>query len=98
MSVYIDPEISCIPSGAYRWRRVTHLFADTLEELHTFAAKIGMRREWFQHKPGCLPHYDLNTSRRARAVELGAKELDGAELLEKWHEIKGDWHLPDAPP
>jgi len=26
------------------------MFADTLEELHEFAQKIGMKREWFQDK------------------------------------------------
>ena len=31
-----------------RW---SHLVADTDEELHAFASRLGMRREWFQHKP-----------------------------------------------
>ncbi len=47
-----------------------HMTADTLEELHAMAEKIGMKREWFQEKS--VPHYDLVESRRNRAIECGA--------------------------
>lgn len=88
MSVYIDNEMSCLPKGRYRWNTVTHLFADTLDELHAFAAKIGMRREWFQHKPGGLPHYDLNDTRRQMAFSHGAILLmDRRVIVNKWQEI-----------
>lgn len=49
-----------------------HLTSDAnLEELHAFAAKIGLRRAWFQEHPK-MPHYDLTPSRRARALQEGA--------------------------
>jgi len=36
-----------------------HLFTDgNIEELHEFAQKIGLKREWFQNKK-LLKHYDL---------------------------------------
>lgn len=35
-----------------------HLIADTLEELHKFANKIGMNKEWFQNHIR-HPHYDI---------------------------------------
>jgi len=39
-----------------------HLFTDSsLEELHTFAASIGLRREWFQGNKA-VPHYDVFSS------------------------------------
>ena len=48
-----------------------HLVADTMWELHDFAKRIHLRREWFQ--PGRHPHYDLTTLRAARrAVVAGA--------------------------
>ena len=58
-----------------------HLFSDEVdcEELHNFAAQIGMRRSWFQAN-----HYDLVPSRRARAVQLGAKELSDKEAVAIW--------------
>ena len=49
-----------------------HMVADTLDELHEMADKIGMRREWFQNKR--LPHYDVCKSRRKLAIERGAVE------------------------
>jgi hypothetical protein len=40
------------------------------EELHAFAKKIGLKREWFQPWPkASIDHYDLTASRRKAAVE-----------------------------
>jgi hypothetical protein len=57
-----------------RW---SHLVADTDEELHAFVARLGMRREWFQDKPGRPhhAHYDLPERARAEAVANGAVEV-----------------------
>jgi hypothetical protein len=54
-----------------RW---SHLVADSDDELHAFAARLGMRREWFQHKPGRphQAHYDIPERSRADALGLGA--------------------------
>jgi hypothetical protein len=53
-----------------------HMFIDgtDLEELHVFAERIGLKRQWFQDKR-IAPHYDLTPSRRALAVKLGAVEV-----------------------
>jgi hypothetical protein len=50
------------------------MFADSEEELHEFAKKIGMKKEWFQDKK--LPHYDLTATRRQLALSMGAIEVD----------------------
>lgn len=63
-----------------------HLLADTPEELHEFAKKIGMKYAWFQNKR--VPHYDVNTKRRAVAISLGAKVLTIREEGDKMHEIE----------
>lgn len=47
----------------------THVGGD-VAELHAFAEKLGLKREWFQ--PGSTPHYDLTAGRRADALRLGA--------------------------
>lgn len=48
-----------------------HLTTDgELDDLHAFAARIGMRRAWFQS--GRIPHYDLTEGRRQRALAAGA--------------------------
>lgn len=49
-----------------------HLTTDgEIDELHTFALLIGMRRKWFQEHP-TAPHYDLTPARRKVALSLGA--------------------------
>lgn len=56
-----------------------HLTTDgSLDELHVFAARMGMRREWFQEHP-FAPHYDLTPSRRELALRLGAVHVDAIE-------------------
>lgn len=53
--------------------------ADDVEELHEFAAKIGLRRSWYQ--PKSTPHYDVTYHYRQKAVEAGAAELDRAGIV-----------------
>lgn len=56
-----------------------HLTTDeSLDALHAFAAKLGMRRSWFQDHL-YAPHYDLVPSRRTLAVRLGAVEVDAVQ-------------------
>ena len=48
-----------------------HLITDgDLEELHSFARLLGLKREWFQDKRH--PHYDLFGPLAQRALKLGA--------------------------
>ncbi len=57
----------------------SHLTTDgDLEELHAFAARIGLRRSWFQEH-ATAPHYDLIRSRRDRALALGATFVPARE-------------------
>lgn len=86
MAVYVDPLRNYGGSATFRWKHSCHLFADTEEELHAFAKKIGMKRSWFQGEAR-LPHYDLNARRRQAAVQAGAVEVTWREV---WERIKQD--------
>ena len=69
-----------------------HMFidpSDNLVSLHSFAARVGLKREWFQHKEGGAPHYDLTAKRRSRAVLLGAIELDRRDAVNIFRRWKG---------
>jgi hypothetical protein len=71
--VYVD-SIVRYPGARAPFREGScHMTADTLEELHVMADRIGLARAWFQDHPKCQ-HYDLTPGRRRRAVELGAVE------------------------
>lgn len=66
MTVYVDDAV-----WPWRGERWAHLMADTLEELHEFAQRLGKPRVSFQDKPsGC--HYDVTARMRERALALGA--------------------------
>lgn len=62
------------------------MFADSVDELHEFADKIGMRRQWFQDKK--LPHYDLTAKRRELALSMGAIEVDTAWVKQRLKDTK----------
>ncbi|NTX07069.1 DUF4031 domain-containing protein [Myxococcus sp. CA040A] len=87
MSVYVDgldthpppKDAASRRAGARHEHRWCHLVCDPGEEveLHTFAARIGLKRAWFQSPPkASKPHYDLTPPRRAAALAAGAVELD----------------------
>ncbi|MBJ7329342.1 MAG: DUF4031 domain-containing protein [Solirubrobacteraceae bacterium] len=77
MAVYVDDAI-----WEWRGRRWCHLVADSTEELHAFGARLGLKREWFQHRPArpWLDHYDLHEPARRAAVALGAQPITGREM------------------
>jgi hypothetical protein len=87
VSVYVDSMMACVPNPRWRWTEACHLVADTLPELHAFAARLGLKREWFQDHAGRVPHYDLTAGKRAAAVGMGALEADRrrfVEIMDRW--------------
>lgn len=70
--VYVDDAFT---GGSWgRWTGGGHLQADDLDTLHAFAARLGLRREWFQDRPDRpeRAHYDVMRSKRDKAILLGA--------------------------
>jgi len=82
MSVYVDPLFQTTRPGRGSWpySQSCHLYADTSEELHEFAARLQLQKAWFQDKPR-FPHYDLTAGKRERAIRLGAVEHTRPEFL-----------------
>jgi hypothetical protein len=72
--------MAILVDGAIWWwrgRRWAHLVSDSsYEELHDFAARLGIERRRFQGD-----HYDIPADVRERAIALGAEAVDGRELL-----------------
>jgi hypothetical protein len=60
----------------------SHLSADNQDELHEFAARLGLRRSWYQPgrprsdgRPSPFGHYDLTAGKRQQAIQLGARPV-----------------------
>lgn len=69
MTVYVDDAVTL-----WRGRRWAHLMADTLEELHAFAARLGLPRRAFQDRRSGA-HYDVDAQLRSIALALGAQPI-----------------------
>lgn len=52
-----------------------HMIADTDDELHDMAERIGVARRWYQGD-----HYDISLSKRTLAVAAGAREITQRQL------------------
>lgn len=79
MTVYVDQariaaRVGRIPG---RW---SHMVADTDDELHAFAARLGLRRAWAQHPGIPHSHYDVTDAKRRQAIALGAVPIDRRQL------------------
>jgi hypothetical protein len=71
MAVYVDDMRA--PFGRMV---MCHMLADSDEELHAMAARIGVARKWWQSpEKASGSHYDIALSRRAMAVGFGAIEI-----------------------
>lgn len=74
MPVYVDKA-----TNALGRMKMSHMLADTEEELHAMAATVGLRRKWFQNHG--TPHYDLCQSKRTLALKAGAVEVGRREVV-----------------
>lgn len=79
MTVYVD-DLRVWPHAKHHCfkRGSAHLTADTLEELHEFARRLGLKRTWFQDHI-VVPHYDLSPGKHAKAIENGATYMSQIE-------------------
>lgn len=76
MSIYIDDLNEWRPG-----RKSAHLGTDgNLDELHSFATRLGLRFAWFQDKD--YPHYDvMGNAKYQAALRLGAKQVTCKEWI-----------------
>jgi hypothetical protein len=96
VAVYVDylmtyPDSAIKPGIRHLGNQWCHMACDgDLEELHQFAAQLGMHRRWFQdHR--LVPHYDLTPDRRALAIALGAIEITSGEFVRRLQRDRIDY-------
>jgi hypothetical protein len=89
VAVYVDDDAIAAEvrhGSRVHFSRWSHLTADTQGELHEFAARLGLRREWFQpgrpigDNPSPFWHYDVTSVKRAQPLGMGAISVSSREL------------------
>jgi Protein of unknown function (DUF4031) len=76
VTVYIDP-----PTWPGHGRLWSHLVSDdSYEELHAFAAELGIPRRAFERD-----HYDVAEERYASALAAGAQPATSREIVARLH-------------
>ena len=74
MTVYVDDM-----KAAYGRMVMCHMIADSDDELHAMADRIGVSRRWHQAPPKHRSHYDIALCKRALAVKFGAVQITWAQ-------------------
>ncbi len=75
MAVYVDNfEIS------FGRMKMSHMVADSTEELLQMVDKIRVQRKWIQKAGTNLEHFDIALSKKKLAVQNGAIETDMVKL------------------
>ncbi len=86
MAVYVD-------DVRHRFGRMImcHMWADTADELHAMADRIGMARRWFQTPPkASWDHYDASLGMKAKALAAGAILTDRYGPSEHVAKLRGN--------
>lgn len=80
MAVYVD-DMYLYPLGEYkapfsgRTMKMSHMVADTREELLAMAKAIGVAKKFIQKRGTAREHFDICKSYRDKAVAAGAVEI-----------------------
>ena len=82
MAVYVD--FMQIKFKGYKW---CHMLADSLQELHDFAAFIDVDARLF-HRNASYPHYDITVQMREIAIAQGAIPADRKKIIECAKKLK----------
>ena len=90
MPVYVDRA-----NIGVRGMSMAHMIADSLDELHAMADRIGMQRSWFQdpknstkQTPISFPHYDVAASKRTLAIKFGAIDCDRKTFVDHLRRLR----------
>ncbi len=93
MAVYVDDM-----AAPYGRLILCHMLADTDDELHAMADKIGVHRKWHQKPPkASTSHYDISKGKRRLAVSFGAIEITKkqAACMEMRRRVTGSLGTPE---
>lgn len=79
MSVYVD-DMYKISLGQFGRMKMSHLVADSTNELLEFVDKIGAQRKWIQDAGKPTEHFDISKAKRDLAIKTGAVQVPMRKL------------------
>ena len=79
MTVYVD-DMWKTQMGAFGRMKMSHMAADTSDELLAMADTIGVARRWIQNPGESGEHFDIALGKRKLAVAAGAVEISMREM------------------
>ena len=85
MTVYVD-DMHLSPMGQLGRMKMSHMIADSTDELLAMADRIGLARRWLQAAGTPREHFDVIMSLRKKAVASGAVEITMRELAMRCRE------------
>lgn len=71
MSVYVTETKKVEKNSLWRWSYIAYMFADSRQELHDFAYRIGLHPYMFMNHPHS-PYYPITCRKRYKALDNGA--------------------------
>ncbi|MCA7981316.1 DUF4031 domain-containing protein [Burkholderia cepacia] len=71
MTVYVD-DMYRYSVGEFGRMKMSHLIADTSDELLAMVRRIGVDPKWIQHAGSSDEHFDIAMSKRSAAITAGA--------------------------
>lgn len=79
MTVYVD-DMYLYPMGQFGRMKMSHMMADTTEELLAMAHLVSVSKRWIQSPGTYAEHFDISKSKRDIAVANGAIEITMREM------------------
>ncbi len=74
MTCFVD-DMYLYPIGRYGRYKMSHMVADSTEELLAMASNIGLSHRWLQKAGTHHEHFDVSLAYRKLAIEHGAVEV-----------------------
>ncbi|KHJ64705.1 DUF4031 domain-containing protein [Burkholderia glumae] len=96
MTVYVD-DMYLYPAGRFGRMKMSHLIADTTEELLAMVCEIGVNPKWIQHPGTRDEHFDIALVKRAAAISAGARPItyEQCGAMNKRRRVTGVLGSPD---
>ena len=85
MTVYVD-DCRLLQGRLKSWQNrllISHMIADTSEELGDMAEAVGLREAWIRYPNTAAERFDVSQTKRTEAIRRGAVPINSRELVEK---------------